>query len=526
MTVGISPIGNDAPFFLSTGVPASGAKLFIYASGSTTKVTSYSDSAGNTQNANPLVLNSSGYPASAGNRVAIWLTDGSAYKFVLAPSTDTDPPTSPYWTLDNIPVLNDVSVAQSEWVGGPTPTYISATSLSLVGDQTGTFHVGRRLKTTNTAGTIYSTIISSAYTSLTTITVVNDSGSLDSGLSAVSYGILDGSNISVPPSVGTVNLTSVAGSNTITASATKAAAPLSTGQMFSFVPAASNTGATTLNINSLGAKNIFLNGSALVGYEIRKSCPVHVYYDGTQFNIIAGAHGGDGVPIGVIKDRGFGTVANGYLACDGSAVSRTTYADLFATVGTTWGSGDGSTTFNVPPPSRFYIGSGTATTTETLSSVTASGNAVAVASNNTKWITGMPVTVTNASGFTGLVNGSYWIIRASSTSVKFATSLANAQNGTAMSVSGTGSATLTTTWTARTIGEVGGEESHAMSSTEQLAHTHIEHSHSGGTNAVGPSTGTFDSGDTTSDLATGSTGGNAAMNVLGPFAVVLKMIKA
>jgi len=39
----------------------------------------------------------------------------------------------------------------------------------------------------------------------------------------------------------------------------------------------------------------------------------------------------------------------GWLTCDGSAVSRTTYADLFAIVGTTFGAGDGSTTFNLPP---------------------------------------------------------------------------------------------------------------------------------------------------------------------------------
>jgi len=41
-------------------------------------------------------------------------------------------------------------------------------------------------------------------------------------------------------------------------------------------------------------------------------------------------------------------VPMGYLLCDGSAVSRTTYADLFAVVGTAWGIGDGSTTFNLP----------------------------------------------------------------------------------------------------------------------------------------------------------------------------------
>jgi phage-related tail fiber protein len=39
---------------------------------------------------------------------------------------------------------------------------------------------------------------------------------------------------------------------------------------------------------------------------------------------------------------------SGYLKCNGAAVSRTVYADLFAAIGTTYGAGDGSTTFNVP----------------------------------------------------------------------------------------------------------------------------------------------------------------------------------
>jgi microcystin-dependent protein len=42
------------------------------------------------------------------------------------------------------------------------------------------------------------------------------------------------------------------------------------------------------------------------------------------------------------------TAPNGFLLCDGAAVSRTTYAALFAIVGTTFGAGDNSTTFNVP----------------------------------------------------------------------------------------------------------------------------------------------------------------------------------
>jgi microcystin-dependent protein len=53
-------------------------------------------------------------------------------------------------------------------------------------------------------------------------------------------------------------------------------------------------------------------------------------------------------PSGTIKLYAGGTAPTGYLICDGSAVSRTTYADLFAVLSTTYGSGDGSTTFNVP----------------------------------------------------------------------------------------------------------------------------------------------------------------------------------
>lgn len=55
-----------------------------------------------------------------------------------------------------------------------------------------------------------------------------------------------------------------------------------------------------------------------------------------------------------------GTVApSGFLTCDGSAVSRVTYAALFTAIGTTWGAGDGSTTFNVPDTRRrTTIGSG------------------------------------------------------------------------------------------------------------------------------------------------------------------------
>jgi microcystin-dependent protein len=54
------------------------------------------------------------------------------------------------------------------------------------------------------------------------------------------------------------------------------------------------------------------------------------------------------VPTGVINMWGTGTAPTGWLLCAGAAVSRTTYSALFAVVGTTFGVGDGSTTFNLP----------------------------------------------------------------------------------------------------------------------------------------------------------------------------------
>lgn len=56
----------------------------------------------------------------------------------------------------------------------------------------------------------------------------------------------------------------------------------------------------------------------------------------------------DGLPTGAVFYRASNNVPTGTLLCDGSAVSRTTYAALFAETGTAFGAGDGSTTFNIP----------------------------------------------------------------------------------------------------------------------------------------------------------------------------------
>jgi len=54
------------------------------------------------------------------------------------------------------------------------------------------------------------------------------------------------------------------------------------------------------------------------------------------------------MPTGVVTMYGGATAPTGWLLCQGQAVSRTTYAALFAAIGTNFGTGDGSTTFNLP----------------------------------------------------------------------------------------------------------------------------------------------------------------------------------
>lgn len=63
---------------------------------------------------------------------------------------------------------------------------------------------------------------------------------------------------------------------------------------------------------------------------------------------IIGQSAGSGVPIGTIIPFAGNSVPQGYLLCDGSAISRTDYASLFAVIGTIYGAGDGNSTFNLP----------------------------------------------------------------------------------------------------------------------------------------------------------------------------------
>jgi microcystin-dependent protein len=72
-------------------------------------------------------------------------------------------------------------------------------------------------------------------------------------------------------------------------------------------------------------------------------------YEATKYDFDgANLTGIEGIPTATIVPWSSASVPSGFLECDGTAVSRTTYATLFGIVGTTYGVGDGSTTFNVP----------------------------------------------------------------------------------------------------------------------------------------------------------------------------------
>lgn len=98
------------------------------------------------------------------------------------------------------------------------------------------------------------------------------------------------------------------------------------------------------------------------------------------------------IPAGTMILFGGTSTPSGWFWCDGSAYSRTTYAALFAAIGTTWGVGDGSTTFNVPDlrgRAPIGVGQGSGLTNRTLGSkLGEEGHALTLAENGAHTHTG------------------------------------------------------------------------------------------------------------------------------------------
>lgn len=94
MSTVLSPLPIQK-FFDNNGQPLANGKLFTYKAATSAKLATYIDSTGGTPNTNPIILDYRG-------ECRLWIDPTLAYQYVLAPSTDTDPPTNPFWSVDNI----------------------------------------------------------------------------------------------------------------------------------------------------------------------------------------------------------------------------------------------------------------------------------------------------------------------------------------------------------------------------------------------------------------------------------------
>lgn len=123
------------------------------------------------------------------------------------------------------------------------------------------------------------------------------------------------------------------------------------GQEFDFVATGANTGPVTVNLNSLGAKPLTKAGlNPLSPGDLISGAVYKIKYDGARFQMVSAASTDATllVPTGTVLAYAGTTAPVGYLACAGQGVSRASYAALFGAIGTAYGLGDGSTTFNVP----------------------------------------------------------------------------------------------------------------------------------------------------------------------------------
>lgn len=289
------------------------------------------------------------------------------------------------------------------------------------------------------------------------------------------------------------------------------------GERYSFRASFANSGTATLNISSLGAKTLkkmTASGKVnLAAADIQSGQPVTAEYDGTDLVLTTpvATTSFDAFPSGAIVAFGGATAPGGWLICDGSAVSRTTFAALFAAIATAYGAGDGSTTFNLPDlrgraavgkddmggsaANRLQVSTTITTTNGSTSATVASPVNLAigmfVVSANVP--AGTTITAINGSAITLSVGAS---ATASGTPVRFSV-LADAQ----------------------AIGAGGGSQVHALVVDQIPAHTHTYN------NVLAAGANTLAAGGNQGIGNTGSTGGNQPHPNVQPSLVIMYIIK-
>ena len=301
----LCPILQD-PQFNDDGSFMVGGQIWFYEAGTTTPLTAYQDQSAIVAWPNPIILDSRGETGGE-----IWLKEGNYYKLIVesAPMAGLEHGTV-ISDFDNISGVNDPSAnpLQADWQRYSTtaPVYLTASTFSLLGDVTPIFTANRRIKSDCTAGLQTGTVKSSAYDgSKTTVTLIMDVNSaLDNGMSDIYYGFIETSPSSIPVAVLT----------------------------------GTSTTATNANIK-VGYDGTWLT-STVDSTDFGSNWPIN----------ISGSAG----PVGSVIMFAASTPPSGYLIANGAEVSRTTYAGLYAVIGTTFGDGDGSLTFNLPDMRGYF----------------------------------------------------------------------------------------------------------------------------------------------------------------------------
>jgi len=234
-------------------------------------------------------------------------------------------------------------------------TYSTALRLELIGNGEQAANWG------NTTNTNLGTLLEQAITGVSTITMTDANYTLVSG-----NGISDQARNAVVIMSGTLTATR----NVIVPTSNKfyAVRNATTGGQSILVKTSAGTGVTLANgftqLMYCDGTNVVLasvpinssNGNVAVPGTLAVTSNTTVGGDLAVTGTITQG-GGSIFPAGIIWEYGGSSAPTGWLLCDGSAVSRTTYAALFAVLGTAYGSGDGSTTFNVPDKrGKFGIG--------------------------------------------------------------------------------------------------------------------------------------------------------------------------
>lgn len=288
MSDSICPYPRFRAYYPGTSNPLVGGQLYTLIPGSSglgNLMVTFTDSTGGTPNTNPVILDSNG-------EADVWLSGYT--KLVLYDALN-----NLIWSIDNVSSMPSTTFASSsatQWVlQNLTIGYISGTQFSVVGNLTLTFPPGIAVMATVNAGTIYGIVSASSYSAPnTTVTVIWNSGQqLDSGLSAISTGIITVLNNSLP----VLPIVSEATSwtfyktdygNTFEAnSATAISATLPVG---STIPSGwwvkiKNIGNGLLTVMGTvdGVVNPTLNGSVLNQLNSPNNDEITIFWDGTRF---------------------------------------------------------------------------------------------------------------------------------------------------------------------------------------------------------------------------------------------------